>query len=91
MGMSFDFPKSLGPSLLEKVPNQYFRVPPFYEELRWPRPAMRGYVFVAVENIEKGEEILVDYRFNPRAALPDWYVPVNKEETDRRWGKPADE
>lgn len=27
----------------------------------------------------------MDYRFNPKIKAPDWYTPVNPEETKKMW------
>lgn len=87
LGISVDFPEDTALSIQSVLPNGYFRVPTFLDSPRWPRPLMRGYLFLAVSNIEKGQEVFIDYRFNPTGAdLPDWYHPVDNDANNRRWG-----
>jgi tRNA threonylcarbamoyladenosine modification (KEOPS) complex Pcc1 subunit len=41
---------------------------------------------VATKEIQDGEEILMDYRFNPkaRAIYPSWYVPHDENDAFHR-------
>lgn len=43
---------------------------------------------VAATDIEEGEELILNYRLNPKHGkekLPPWYKPVEVEEDERRW------
>ena len=40
---------------------------------------------VATSPLSAGVELLLNYRLSPRLARPDWYVPVDGEEEERRW------
>ncbi len=55
----------------------------FYAE---GEPMMQSMVVVATRHIEN-EEILFNYRYNPRVKPPSWYSPVDIKEVERRWNK----
>ena len=42
-------------------------------------------VGIATDDIAEGDELLLNYRLNPDAPRPDWYVPVDEAEDRRRW------
>lgn len=42
---------------------------------------------VATRFIDHGEELFMNYRLNPRLARPQWYMPVDEQEEQRRWAK----
>ena len=45
-------------------------------------------VLLATTDVEDGEELLLNYRLNPKhgkESLPSWYMPVDAEEDERRW------
>ncbi|CAI5518811.1 unnamed protein product [Closterium sp. Naga37s-1] len=46
---------------------------------------LRTVVLVATDVIKDGEEVFLDYRLNPNANRPDWYVPVDAKAEERRW------
>jgi len=49
--------------------------------------SMMGMCMMATRDIWDGEEIFVNYRFNPNAiGLPDWYTPVKDGADEARWG-----
>ena len=49
---------------------------------------MQSVVLVATTDIEGQEELLLNYRLNPKAGtLPDWYKPVDVDEDKRRWAQ----
>ena len=46
---------------------------------------LRGVVYIALKDIEQSQELFVDYRYNPRIDLPDWYTPFDKHAAFLRW------
>ena len=42
---------------------------------------------VALQPLTSGSELLFNYRLSPGLGFgrPEWYVPVDEEEEDRRW------
>jgi hypothetical protein len=42
---------------------------------------------VALHDIADGEELFMNYRFNPLAPTPDWYTDPDPEAAARRWGQ----
>lgn len=48
---------------------------------------VQSVALVATTDLED-EELLVNYRLNPKAGqLPSWYKPVDMEEDSRRWAQ----
>ncbi len=89
----FDFPVRLAGEFPKLVPNAAFRddgvTPSWMWMLAEKRPlAVQSMLFVALSDIAPGEELLVNYRFNPALKLPAWYHPVDVEEDQRRWAAP---
>jgi hypothetical protein len=48
---------------------------------------LKGIAFIATRNISQGQELFVNYRYNPKLTLPSWYTPVDDEEDSERWAK----
>jgi hypothetical protein len=46
---------------------------------------IRGLGFVSTRDIEPGEELFVNYRYNPKVPAPAWYHPVDVKEDEQRW------
>eukprot|EP00178_Gracilaria_changii_P016449 TRINITY_DN470_c0_g1_i1.p1 TRINITY_DN470_c0_g1~~TRINITY_DN470_c0_g1_i1.p1 ORF type:complete len:302 (-),score=58.42 TRINITY_DN470_c0_g1_i1:876-1781(-) len=46
---------------------------------------LRTVALVALRDIEHNEEVLFNYRFNPKVAWPEWYEDPEPEITERRW------
>jgi hypothetical protein len=46
---------------------------------------IRGLGMVSTRNIAPGEELFVNYRYNPKITAPAWYHPVDVNEDDARW------
>jgi len=48
---------------------------------------VRGLGLISLRNIDEGEEIYVNFRFNPKLKdqWPSWYTPVDEYEDDSRW------
>lgn len=44
-----------------------------------------GIALVANAFITDGQEIFLNYRYNPFLRRPSWYHPVDAEEEDRLW------
>ena len=52
---------------------------------------MPSLVLVSTRAIEDGDEIFLNYRYNPASAdIPSWFHPIDVEENTRRW-EPAEE
>jgi hypothetical protein len=41
--------------------------------------------FISTAEIEDGEELFLNYRYNPDNALPDWYTSVDAEADRKMW------
>ena len=75
------------PRIAEFIPNAYWRKPNVLHSFMEEDVQVRSLVMVAVRDIQHGEEIFVNYRFNPELQnLPEWYTPVDVEEDYQRWG-----
>ena len=46
---------------------------------------IRGLGFVSTREILSGEELFVNYRYNPKSTLPEWYHAVDSKEDEARW------
>ena len=48
-----------------------------------------SHVLIATRELHDGEELLLDYRFNPhrRDSWPDWYTECDREAAQRRWSE----
>lgn len=44
-----------------------------------------GLGLVAIEPLEDGDEVVFNYRLSPGLGRPQWYVPLDGVEEDRRW------
>ena len=75
------------PRIAEFIPNTYWRKPSVLHSFMEEDVEVRSLVMVAVRDIADGEEIFVNYRFNPELQnLPSWYAPVDLDEDYQRWG-----
>lgn len=77
------FPKELRPY----IPNSYTR-PRSLLGSPDQSALMQSVVLLTTTDVEDGEELLLNYRLNPKhgkESLPSWYVPVDVEEDSRRW------
>ena len=84
--------KTLDPEHVEAFPVAYAEDPSTLVRLaRWPfmgfqEERIRVILFLASTHIRKGEEIFIDYRYNPSVEHPAWYVPTkNTHEAAQRW------
>lgn len=84
MSYSYDFPVEFPDDLAAYIPNEYFEQPKGIA--RRPGIIMHAVILVAIRKIEAGEELLLNYRFNPANPYPDWYTQPNLEDAERRWG-----
>jgi len=57
------------------------------EMLNPPLGFIRIQALVAIRTITEGEEIFQDYRLNPSATRPRWYVSHNPDDEDLRWNR----
>ena len=46
---------------------------------------IRGLGFVTTRDVVPGEELFVNYRYNPKIPAPEWYHPVDVTEDEARW------
>lgn len=70
------------------IPNSYWKKPSlFHDILVEDDVQVRSLVMIALRDILDGEELFVNYRYNPELSeLPEWYTPVNTDEDKSRWG-----
>jgi hypothetical protein len=82
LGM-YEFPKSLR----RYIPNSYAKKPTTFGTI--DRSAfMHGMVLIAARPLSKGDELIMDYRLNPKAGqLPVWYQHYNDAEAKSRWSQ----
>ena len=79
----------------KQVPNRYAEChnPSLVETTLRPHwPAMKTLLFITTKPIAKGEELFVNYRFNPQAKRkhPKWYHAIDPEEDAMRWDTQSD-
>lgn len=79
----YEFPKRLR----KYIPNSYAKRPTTFGTI--DRSAfMHGMVLIAARPLSRGDELVMDYRLNPKAVqLPSWYHHFEKEEAEKRWGQ----
>ncbi|CAN8067631.1 unnamed protein product [Agarophyton chilense] len=46
---------------------------------------LRTVALMALRDIDNDEEVLFNYRFNPKVCLPDWYKDPEPDISERRW------
>eukprot|EP00924_Labyrinthula_sp_SR-Ha-C_P001260 snap_masked-scaffold_7-processed-gene-18.21-mRNA-1 protein AED:1.00 eAED:1.00 QI:0/-1/0/0/-1/1/1/0/227 len=82
------------PSVLETkdVLNYYLEAPTFFNSIGLEtysdlsKNIVPTIALVATQPIKSGEEILVNYRYDPSASsLPDWYHPIDEQTNSRVW------
>jgi len=44
-------------------------------------------VFIASQFIQDGQELFLDYKFNPTLSHPSWYSPISSDKNENRWKK----
>jgi len=84
----FRYPEQVSTADAAYLPNRYLHETsqswlPQLTTLR----GVPGIAMVAARPLEDGEELLLNYRLNPKNSLPDWYHQHDKEEDARRWAK----
>ena len=84
MSYSYDFPVEFPEALRPYIPNDYYEEPSGLS--RRPGIIMHAVILVSVRKVAQGEELLLNYRFNPANPYPDWYAQPNLEDATRRWG-----
>jgi len=52
---------------------------------------MPSIIFIALRDIDDGEEILGDYRLNPEFEYPKWYTALDEELAKKRWERLFDD
>ena len=76
--------------LLHLVPNAFDKAPGLFSPPPSKECVAQGAVLVALQDIEDGHELFVDYRFNPSIAAPSWYAPVSLDMDLQFFGLEAD-
>ncbi|CAI5711996.1 unnamed protein product [Hyaloperonospora brassicae] len=88
IGFAFDFPLE-GPFAAKKfdelIPNS-FVTEPSRLSMFGKRAIVHGLAFIATADIADGEELFLNYRYNPDRPLPEWYTAVDVD-TDRAMWK----
>ena len=86
--LAFDFDVPSGFSHERLIPNVYHSGSRRLLDRVEPQDTWRclhSRVLVAMQDLDDGMELLVDYRLNPAADLPPWYAPVDKDADAQRW------
>lgn len=91
--VSYNFPdgdtkeKNFPEDLREMIPNRFARAPTEKSVVDIGAACVNGLVMVALRPIEDGEELLVDYRLNPKhkSSWPSWYQPHSTSQSAERW------
>ncbi|CEG49169.1 uncharacterized protein PHALS_06948 [Plasmopara halstedii] len=87
IGFAFEFPQNepfTEKEFDELIPNAFVQEPSRLS-MFGKRTIVHGLAFIATANIADGEEILLNYRYNPDRPLPDWYTPVDVESDRAMW------
>lgn len=86
-----DYMRKQSASFDNYIPNELYTNPNIFprwmSRLREKQSLVPSLVFVASREIQDGEELLVNYRFNPKLEKlwPAWYTPVDSHEDAERW------
>eukprot|EP00981_Chlorochromonas_danica_P001864 scaffold386_cov174-Ochromonas_danica.AAC.38 len=68
------------------IPNGFAKPPSMIGKLELATVHMKSMVFIATAPLEDNDELIMDYRLNPRMEnLPSWYESYNTEEAKMRW------
>jgi hypothetical protein len=83
--LMYDFPAAMNPEHEDVIPHTFEKKPTLLGTI--DKSAVHyGMVLMALRDIGDGEEIFLNYRFNPKVGgKPDWYHSVNLEEDEKRW------
>ena len=90
--LSFDFPgdaiidQGFPVHLRKYIPNQYIQPISFSGQLETYSIYMKAVVFISLQFIEHDDEILMDYRLDPKSnTLPSWYHIYDMKDSQQRW------
>ncbi len=90
LNVQFNFstnpPYVLPTHLQDYIPNELFAKSMLYQRLKH-NVLIPSVVLMATRHI-KDEELLLNYRFNPKLPYPSWYHQPDEEEARRRWTRP---
>jgi len=88
--LPYDYPTSFGEEdIVGYIPNRMISSLRMFLLLK-PDVLMPSIVFIALRDIDDGEEILGDYRLNPECEYPSWYTPLDEEAAKKRWQRLED-
>ena len=77
----------MDPDLEKHIPNKYHTQPTLFGTIN-KRAWMHGMVLLAIKDIGDDEELLLNYRINPKStARPEWYHSCDEKGDERRWAK----
>ncbi|TDH65210.1 uncharacterized protein CCR75_001528 [Bremia lactucae] len=87
IGFAFEFPCE-GPFSWKKydelIPNSFVQEPSRLSMLG-KRTIVHSLAFIATADIADGEELFLNYRYNPDRPLPEWYTSVDEESDRAMW------
>lgn len=66
------------------IPNRFVKEPSRLS-MFGKRALVHGLAFIATANIEDGEELFLNYRYNPDRPLPKWYTPIDVDSDRAMW------
>ncbi|GLD91639.1 hypothetical protein PINS_up000172 [Pythium insidiosum] len=87
MPFAFDFPPEEpfeSPEYQRMIPNSFVEMPSRLA-MFGKRALVHGLVFITTAEINDGEELFLNYRYNPNNPFPDWYTPVDLESDREMW------
>uniref|UniRef100_A0AAV1VMS6 SET domain-containing protein n=1 Tax=Peronospora matthiolae TaxID=2874970 RepID=A0AAV1VMS6_9STRA len=87
IGFGFEFPPE-GPFAAKKfdelIPNSFVKEPSRLS-MFGKRAIVHGLAFIATADIADGEELFLNYRYNPDRPLPGWYTAVDVDSDRAMW------
>ncbi|KAG6609458.1 ABC transporter A family member 1 [Phytophthora cinnamomi] len=87
LGFAFEFPPEepfTTKEFDELIPNSFVQEPSRFS-MFGKRAIVHGLAFIATADIADGEELFLNYRYNPGRPLPEWYTPVDIESDRAMW------
>ncbi|TMW60595.1 hypothetical protein Poli38472_000637 [Pythium oligandrum] len=87
MPFSYDFPPEepfTDPDYQQFIPNSFVEMPSRIS-MFGKRALVHGLAFITTADIEDGEELFLNYRYNPDNELPEWYTSVDADSDRAMW------